>query len=72
MKGMKKLLAMAAMFAAAAGSNDMFEFGTRRNLPGPKESKEDRDRRMRCEQAAIEKAKAKRERKAAKYKETHK
>jgi hypothetical protein len=49
----------------AAGENSLFDTGRGRVVEN-KESPEDRARRERCEQMAIEKAKEKRERKAVK------
>lgn len=60
---MKQLALMGAMMLAE--SQNYFDSG-RGRVVEKKESPEDRARRERCEQMAIEKAKAKRERKAAK------
>lgn len=62
-KAMKQLALMGAMMFAE--SQLYFDPG-RGRVVEQKESPEDRARRERCEQMAIEKAKAKRERKAAK------
>lgn len=61
-KTYKQLAMMGAIMLAGA---DYFDTGNRR-VEEKKESQEDRERRERCEQMAIEKAKAKRERKATK------
>lgn len=60
---MKQLALMSAMMLAE--SQNYFDSG-RGRVVEKKESLEDRARRERCEQMAIEKAKAKRERKAEK------
>jgi hypothetical protein len=62
-KAMKQLALMSAMMLAE--SQHYFD-SSRGRVVEQKESPEDRARRERCEQMAIEKAKAKRERKAAK------
>ena len=63
-KGLRLAMMHAAIMAAAA-QDDYFMMGRGRVVEN-KESPEDRARRERCEQMSIEKAKAKRERKAAK------
>lgn len=55
----------AAVMSAASQEYFDMRYG-RRRVEEKKESSKDRERRERCEQMAIEKAKAKRERKAAK------
>lgn len=66
---MKQLALMGAMMLAE--SQNYFDSGRGRVVEN-KESPEDRARRERCEQMAIENAKAKRERKAAKRRKDNK
>jgi len=66
---MKQLALMGAMMLAE--SQNYFDSGRGRVVEN-KESPEDRARRERCEQMAIEKAKAKRARKAAKRRKDNK
>lgn len=68
-QAMKQLALMGAMMLAE--SQHYFDSGRGRVVEN-KESPEDRARRERCEQMAIEKAKAKRERKAAKRRKDNK
>ena len=63
-KTYKQLAMMSAMMLAGT---DYFDLGNRR-VEDKKENPEDKERRERCEKTAIEKAQAKRERKAAKLK----
>jgi len=67
-----KIIKSAMLFAAMAAMSDtgkIFDIGQRNIKEGTSELSEDQKRRERCEQMAIEKAKAKRERKAAKMRE---
>ena len=68
-QAMKQLALMGAMMLSE--SQNYFDSGRGRVVEN-KESPEDRARRERCEQMAIEKAKAKRERKAAKRRKDNK
>ena len=64
-----KIIKLAMQFAAMAAMSDtgkFFDIGQRNIKEGALELSEDQKRRERCEQIAIEKAKVKRERKAAK------
>lgn len=66
-----KIIKSAMLFAAMAAMSDsgkLFDIG-QSNKEGTLELSEDQKRRERCEKIAIEKAKAKRERKAAKMRE---
>lgn len=65
----KQILLMGAVMNATA--EQYFDTG-RRRVEEKMESLEDRERRERCERMAIEKAKAKRERKAAKRRKDNK
>lgn len=56
---------LAMMSAAMLAGADYFELGNRR-VEDKRENLEDKERRERCKKALIEKAQAKRERKAAK------
>lgn len=67
----KSLKQMALMGAMMLADQQYFDLG-RGRVVEQKESPEDKARRERCEQMAIEKAKAKRERKAAKRRKDNK
>ena len=67
MNRMKSLLGLYALMLLG-GADDYFSGERRTIIPEKEESREDRERREKCGQAAIEAARLKRERKAAKMK----